>query len=167
MAQLRNWSNKIRKPNDTYCCCFQYWSWPSSLPADVASGCSWNWEDVSLHDTNLLTVSEVKNRNLKIGPYVMDLPAMKFFQHQVQYLNRFCLNNMQVFGNCLKVKFDVKIKTINLWNYSATSLLWKSIGDVYLKSYLMNNNEYLLFFLARQKRICFRTQYCRFSSGSS
>jgi hypothetical protein len=40
---------------------------------------------VSLHDTNLLTVPEVKNRNLKIGPYVMDLPAMKFFQHQVKY----------------------------------------------------------------------------------
>jgi hypothetical protein len=60
-----------------------FYSIPEALERN---GCKWEWKNVSLKDTNNLTIEDLEEENLKIVPYVMDLPAFKFYQHQVNLL---------------------------------------------------------------------------------
>jgi hypothetical protein len=55
-----------------------------SIPEVIRQpGCSWNWEDVNVATINRVDIGDLKNRNLRIVNYVMDLPAFKMIQHQV------------------------------------------------------------------------------------
>ncbi len=58
-----------------------------SIPeASEINGCKRKWKDVSLKAANNLTIEDFDEENLKIVPYVMDLPAFKLYQHQVNLL---------------------------------------------------------------------------------
>jgi hypothetical protein len=46
-------------------------------------GCPWNWKDIDQKTANTLTVADLQGQNLRIGTYIMDLLAFKFFQYQV------------------------------------------------------------------------------------
>ncbi len=74
-----NFKNKIANTIGTFlmdCFC-------SIKEAVSKKDCIWTWEEVSLDEANNLKIDDFKDKNIRIGTYVMDLPAIKFFQHLV------------------------------------------------------------------------------------
>jgi len=47
------------------------------------NNCSWNWKEITVEEANSLTTEDLRNQNFLISPWVVDLGAFRFFQHQV------------------------------------------------------------------------------------